>query len=159
MKRRYRVRLRAQASATNWIGYGRPYLSEETLLQALGEATIHRLITTNPDSPEMDVELAADSREQAVSTMLTALASLGFDAGHIVIVDLVKAAIQRALFAAGGFGALGATTKNPWVILVSAGLGAAIGVIADVAVNEAWAMIVAERVGYTNEWRFTEVPT
>jgi hypothetical protein len=127
-------------------------------LQALGEATIHQLVTTNPHAPEMEVELAADSHQQAVWTMLAALESIGFDAGRIVVVDLVKAAMQRALFGAGGFGALGATTKNPWVILVCAGLGAAIGVLADVAVSEAWAMIVAQRVGDMNEWRFTEVP-
>jgi hypothetical protein len=160
MKRRYRLRLRlrAQAFAMNWMAYGQPYLSEEALLHALGEATIHRLNTTNPHAPEMDVELVADSPQQAVWSMLAALESIGLDAGRIVVVDLVKAAMQRALFGAGGFGALGLPTKNPWVVLVCAGLGAAIGVLADVAVNEAWAMIVAERVGYMNEWRFTEVP-
>jgi len=141
----------------NWMAYGQPYLTKETMLQAFGEATIHQLITTNPHAPEMDIEVSAASHEQAVWDTLAALESIGFDAGHIVIVDLVKAAIQRALFSAGGFGALGLPTKNPWVVLAFAGIGAAIGVLADVAVNQAWAMIVAER-DHMNEWRFTEVP-
>jgi hypothetical protein len=140
------------------MAYAPPALSRDTLLQALGEATIHQLGTTNPHSPEIDIELAADSQQEAVWFMLAALESIGFDAARIVIVDLVKAAVQRALFGAGGFGALGATTKNPWVTLGCAVLGAAIGVIADAAVNEAWAMTVAERVGYMNEWRFTALP-
>jgi hypothetical protein len=141
----------------NWMAYGQPYLTKEMLLQAFGKATIHQLTTTNPHAPELDIEVSAPSHEQAVWNTLAALESIGFDAGRIVIVDLVKAAMQRAAFGAGGFGALGLPTKNPWVVLAFAGIGGAIGVLADVAVNEAWAMIVAER-DYMNAWRFTEVP-
>lgn len=157
MNRRYRLRLEAQATAMNWMAYGQPYLTKETLLKAFGDATIHQLTLTNPHVPEMDIEVAAPSHEQAVSNAVAALQSIGFDVGRIVVVDLVKAAMQRAVFGAGGFGALGLPSKNPWVVLALAGIGAAVGVLADVAVNEGWAMLVAERDDMS-EWHFAEGP-
>ncbi len=159
MKRPYRLRLRATTlSRYGWVGFGGSLVTEETLLRALGEATIHYFDGARPYEPEMDIGITAESPEAATQRILMAFESIGLDASRIIVVDVIKAAVQRATVAGVGGGALGATTKNPWVTLGCAALGVAAGLVADLALNEAWAMIVAERVAYPDQWSFTPIP-
>lgn len=157
MKRPYRMRLRGRPSWSSAVGYVGADLSEETLLAALGHATVHYLRWAESGGAEMDVELGADSPQDATRALLLALETIGLDTTRIVIIDLAKAAIQRAVIGGTGLGALGAASRNPWAAFTLAVIGVAVGLAADVAVNETWAMILAERVSPRGAWRLREL--
>ena len=107
----------------------------------------------------MELQCCAPSHEEAVQSLATALANLGFEVTEVLVTEWVDRAVEGLIVGLLGGGALGATSRNSCVV-VAAGIAGAIAwryVGAQMQVVKR--QYVAKRRAYPAGWEVTPVET
>lgn len=136
-----------------------PSLTTEVIAQQLGGAAVRALATDGAGGYDVELQYGAPSHEEAVQSLATALANLGFEVTEVLVTEWVDRAVEGLIVGLLGGGALGATSRNSGVTAAASTAGAIAGRYVGAQMQVVRRQFVAKRRVYPAGWKVTPVET
>lgn len=153
----YAIHIRVQANLYYGSLLGPASSLTEALSEVLADGVIGEARGALEGGEHIDLLMHRPTHQQAVTEILGALESVGFSLLEAEVDEIVDKAVQGAVLGFCGGGGLGLTTKNPYVELLAAAIGALAGSMAGSKLEE-----IAARFHYrwfpATGWVVTQLP-
>jgi hypothetical protein len=146
--------------ATAFSYRGLPQVTTQSLGQLLVGVTVHQLTGTPSVGYDIHLQLDRQSHHDALTEIYFAMQQLGLTVTQAVITEWVTSVVEGALVGATGGGAIGASAKDPWAILLGGAVGFFVGAAAGSLIKTAKATHDARLVHSFNggQWRIERAP-
>jgi hypothetical protein len=133
-----------------------PELTVQVIGQTLTGATVHELTGDPTSGYDVHMQLDRSSHHEALDDIRSGMEQLGFNVAQVLVTEWLSSVLEGALVGGAGGGALGAATKDPWVMAAAALLGALAGAAAGSLVRTVKARFDAQLLHpFGGGWRIT----
>jgi hypothetical protein len=150
----YRLTLTPQVHLP-WAGYGFPALTDQLFIDAVEGVAVRELTTSSGGSFVVDLTLARPDHTDAMNELARFVQNLGYDVVDAAVTEWVDESVEWGAAGLLGGGAVGSTSRDPWMATLIAVLTTAAGAWAGSKIQKAK---VIYRVRWTAAgWEFTPV--